>query len=97
VVQKPAHMLPGGNTPLGGVAVPATRGVNGAGGRGRGGGGGGGGGGDATETTLCAVLIGYVGSRYHGLQKHDKGPPTVDPHPDTLNPKPWTKTLSGKP
>jgi len=27
---------------------------------------------------VCAVLCGYVGSRYHGLQKHDDGPPTVE-------------------
>ena len=27
---------------------------------------------------VCALLCGYVGSRYHGLQKHDNGPPTVE-------------------
>ena len=27
---------------------------------------------------VCAVLCGYVGSKYHGLQKHDDGPPTVE-------------------
>ena len=30
------------------------------------------------EGEVCAVLCGYVGSRYHGLQKHDNGPPTVE-------------------
>ncbi|EKX34193.1 hypothetical protein GUITHDRAFT_80757 [Guillardia theta CCMP2712] len=37
---------------------------------------------DVREASLpgevCAVLCGYVGSRYHGLQKHDKGPPTIE-------------------
>ena len=27
---------------------------------------------------VCAVLCGYLGSRFHGLQKHEKGPPTVE-------------------
>ena len=30
------------------------------------------------EGEVCAVLCGYVGSKYHGLQKHDNGPPTVE-------------------
>lgn len=30
------------------------------------------------KTAVTAVLFGYIGSRYHGLQKHDRGPPTIE-------------------
>jgi hypothetical protein len=32
----------------------------------------------AVEGEMCCVICGYVGTRYHGLQKHENGPPTVE-------------------